>query len=139
MGALTPGKCFKRDHRRYVWQSGVGGTSYTLANSRIKGREGPRVAGSNRLIDGSYIEASGAGQDHGDGIQCYTGGRFNTDNVVIRNTYVKMTPGVNNGGIFFADYCNADLTLRTSRLMATAPRMGPSGFPATGRTRAFGG
>jgi len=92
------------------------GSNYTLRDSRVKGREGPRIAGSNTTIEGSYIEVAGSGDDHGDGIQCYTGRRTPIDNIVIRNTYVKMLQGSNNAGIFFADACLADLTLENVKV-----------------------
>lgn len=108
------------------------GTRYTLSNSRVRGREGPRIAGSNTTIDGSYIEVSGASGDHGDGIQCYTGARTNTDNIVIRNTFVKMLPGVNNAGIFFADYCLADLTLENVKVDGDGSPNGAIWLPCAG-------
>ena len=91
----------------------VGWGNYQLIDSRIRSREGPRVGGDNILIDGCYIECTGVGPDHADGIQAYvgSGGQYTTKNIVIRNTKIVMTPGSNNAGIFFADGAGAELTL----------------------------
>src|SRR4051812_15118705 len=110
----------------------VEGTRYTLRDSRVRAREGPRIAGSNTTIEGSYIEIAGSGDDHGDGIQCYTGERVNTVNIVIRNTHVKMLPGANNAGIFFADYCLADLTLENVKVDGDGSPNGAIWLPCSG-------
>ena len=110
----------------------VVGTRYTLRDSRVRGREGPRIAGSNTTIEGSYIEVAGSGDDHGDGIQCYTGQRTNTANIVIRNTHVKMLPGTNNAGIFFADYCLADFTLENVKVDGDGSPNGAIWLPCNG-------
>jgi hypothetical protein len=92
----------------------VGNENYTLLNSRIRSREGARVSGNNITLDGNYIEVSGTGSDHGDGVQAYCtlgSQQDNLTNIIIRNTRIVMLPGANNAGIFFADHCGADLTL----------------------------
>jgi hypothetical protein len=110
----------------------VGGTGYTLRNSRVKGREGPRIDSSNTTIDGSYIEVAGSGADHADGIQCYAGGK-GIGTVVIRNTYVKMLPGSgNNAGVFFADFCAADLTLENVKVDGDGASNGAIWLPCNG-------
>jgi hypothetical protein len=86
--------------------------NYNLVNTRIRSREGPRVSGSDILIDGCYIEVAGMGDDHADGIQGY-GGRTqqNCKNVIIRNTKVVLKGTALNAGIFLADHCGAELAL----------------------------
>ena len=51
----------------------VGGTgSFTLDHIRIDAREGVRIGGSGDItISNSYIETTGQGADHADGIQAY--------------------------------------------------------------------
>jgi hypothetical protein len=89
-----------------------GYANYNLLNSRIRTREGPRVSGSNILIDGCYIEVVGVVGDHADGIQAYGGSsQANMKSIVIRNTKVVLTGSGLNAGIFFADHSGAELTL----------------------------
>jgi len=120
--AVSPGRIYNTGSTLLTWQnltvedeSGdalCGSANYELLNTRYRGREGPRVSGSNVLIDGCYIEVHGTGDDHADGIQGYKGGsQGNAKNIVIRNTKVVMTTGALNCGIFFADMLGADLTL----------------------------
>ena len=86
--------------------------NYSLIDCRMRTREGPRVSGSNILIDGCYIEAYGSETDHADGIQAYGGStQQNFKNVVIRNTKIVLTTGALNAGIFFSDHSGVDLTL----------------------------
>lgn len=88
--------------------------NYSLLNTRIRSREGPRVSGDNILIDGCYIEVAGFGDDHADGIQAYGGStQGDMKNIVIRNTKVMCTGGALNAGIFFADHAGANLTLES--------------------------
>jgi hypothetical protein len=111
----------------------VGWGNYQLIDSRIRSREGPRVGDDNILIDGCYIEVSGTGDDHGDGIQAYVGPttqQYNIKNIVIRNTKVVMMPGMNNAGIFFADRSGAELTLENVYVDGDGAPMGRSGCPA---------
>lgn len=95
--------------------------NYNLLNSRMRTREGPRISGSNILIQDSYIEVASMDPDHGDGIQayhCFTGQanctNTNFTNVVVRRTTVvlKGTSAL-NAGIFLADHSGVDLTLDT--------------------------
>jgi hypothetical protein len=96
-------------------QASFGYGNYTLKNSRIRSREGPRISGSNILIEDTYIEVAGVGDDHGDGIQAYastSGANSNFKNVVVRRTKVVLTGGALNAGIFLADRSGVDLTLQ---------------------------
>ena len=86
--------------------------NYSLLNTRIRSREGPRVSGNNILIEWCYIEVAGLGDDHADGIQAYGGStQGEMKNIIIRNTKVICKGGALNAGIFFADHAGADLTL----------------------------
>jgi hypothetical protein len=93
---------------------GFGYGNYTLKDCRYRGREGPRVSGSNITIDGCYIEIQAVSGDHGDGIQGYGGGsQGHASNIVIKNTKIVFTgSGGSNAGIFMADHIGCDpLTL----------------------------
>lgn len=97
-------------------QPSFGYGNYTLLNSRMRTREGPRISGSNILIEDTYIEVAGVGSDHGDGIQAYantTGPNVNYRNVVLRRVNVVLTGGALNAGIFLADHSGVDLTMDT--------------------------
>lgn len=127
-----------------VDQSGepaVLGSNYTLRNSRIRAREGVRVSGSPITVDGTYIEVSGVSPDHADGIQCFYGWKSVGGKVVVRNTFVKVTPAgsgdytPNNGGIFFADYCAADLTLENVKVDGDGASNGAIWLPCNGNDK----
>lgn len=100
-------------------QPSFGYGNYTLLNSRMRTREGPRISGSNILIEDTYIEVAGVGSDHGDGIQAYantSGPNVNYRNVVLRRVNVVLTGGALNTGIFLADHSGVDLTMDTVRV-----------------------
>ena len=53
----------------------VGEGSFTVNQVRIDSREGVRLGGDGDIvINNSYIETTGAGADHADGIQAYSPG-----------------------------------------------------------------
>jgi hypothetical protein len=97
-------------------QPSFGYGNYSLLNTRLRSREGPRISGSNILIQDTYIEVSGSGDDHGDGIQAYgstSGSNYNFRNVVVKRTKVVLSGSALNAGIFLADRAGVDLTLDT--------------------------
>ena len=81
----------------------VGGTgSFTLDHIRIDAREGVRIGGSGDItISNSYIETTGQGADHADGIQAYAPG--STGNVTITNTMIVSHSTAATAGMFIAD------------------------------------
>src|SRR4051812_1182483 len=76
-----------------------------------------------------HPQARRSSTDHADGIQCY--GPQNADNITIRDTYIKMLPGANNAGIFFANYCDADLTLENVKVDGDGSPNGAIWLPCT--------
>ena len=123
-GNVTGSPQFNSSGNMVVWQNltindGSGQASfgygnYSLLNTRIRSREGPRISGSNILIEDTYIEVAGVNDDHGDGIQAYhstSGANTNFKNVVVRRTKIVLTGGALNAGIFLADRSGVDLTL----------------------------
>jgi hypothetical protein len=81
---------------------------YTCRRFKLYGREGIRIAGANITCEDFYMEIAGSGDDHGDGIQGYTGGGA-SPNVVFRRGKLIMKPGSNNCGLFCADDCQTGL------------------------------
>jgi hypothetical protein len=80
----------------------VGDGSFTLDDVRINSREGVRIGGSGDInISNSYIETTGQGDDHADGIQAYDPG--GTGNVTITNTTIVSHNTAANAGFFVAD------------------------------------
>ena len=81
----------------------VGGTgSFTLDHIRIDAREGVRIGGSGDItISNSYIETTGQGSDHADGIQAYAPG--STGNVTVTNTMIVSHSTAATAGMFIAD------------------------------------
>lgn len=76
--------------------------SATIKNVRIKSREGVRVGGSGTVtIDGSYIETTGSGDDHADGIQAYSPGDRGT--LKITNSSIVSHNTAATAGLFIAD------------------------------------
>jgi hypothetical protein len=83
---------------------------YTCRRFKLYGREGIRIAGANILCEDFYAEIAGAGDDHGDGVQGYTGGGT-SPNCVFRRGKLIMTSGANNCAWFLADNCRTGLIL----------------------------
>ena len=81
----------------------VGGTgSFTLDHVRIDSREGVRIGGGGDItISNSYIETTGQGSDHADGIQAYAPG--STGNVTVTNTMIVSHSTAATAGMFIAD------------------------------------
>lgn len=99
----------------------VGCQGFTARRFRARGREGIRVCGSNVLVEDFYLDITGSGSDHADGVQGYGGGgQTNMKNVVLRRGNIVVR-GAANAGIFFADGAGVDLTLEDIRVDAQAP------------------
>ncbi len=96
----------------------LGCQNFTARRFRLRGREGIRVCGSNVLAEDFYLEITGSGDDHADGVQGYGGGgQMNMRNVVLRRGNIVLR-GASNAGIFFADGAGVDLTLENIRVDA---------------------
>jgi hypothetical protein len=88
----------------------VGLGSFTLDQVRINSQEGVRIAGDgNMLINNSYIETTGIGADHADGIQAYDPG--GKGNVTITNSTIVSHNSSATAGMFFADNYGGTVTL----------------------------
>jgi hypothetical protein len=74
--------------------------SCNLTRVRIRSREGVRCVSGNINLTWVYIEATGVGQDHADGLQCYSPG--STGTVTVKNSTFKMA-GVTTAGYWSAD------------------------------------
>ncbi|MCA6107152.1 Ig-like domain-containing protein [Bradyrhizobium cenepequi] len=84
-------------------EAAVGGAgSFTLDHVRIDAREGVRIGGGGDItISNSYIETTGQGSDHADGIQAYAPG--STGNVTIKNSTIVSHNTAATAGMFIAD------------------------------------
>ncbi len=72
----------------------------SLTRVRIQSREGIRCVSGNINLTWVYIAATGIGDDHADGVQCYAPG--NTGTVTVKNSTFKMA-GATTAGYFSAD------------------------------------
>ena len=72
----------------------------TLTRIRVSSREGYRCVSGNQNLSWMWIEAVGVGDDHADGLQCYSPG--STGVVTVKNTTIKA------GGSMTAAYFSAD-------------------------------
>ena len=80
---------------------GAGGP-FTMSDVRINSEEGVRIAsGGNINISNSYIETTGVGGDHADGIQAYAPGAVG--NVTITNTAIVSHNQSATAGFWSAD------------------------------------
>jgi hypothetical protein len=96
----------------------VGCQNFTARRFRARGREGIRFCGSNVLAEDFYLEITGSGSDHADGVQAYGGGgQTNMKNLVLRRGNIILR-GASNAGIFMADGAGAELTLESVRVDA---------------------
>lgn len=87
----------------------VGRGSFTLDGVRISSREGVRIGGSGDVvINNSYLESKGQGNDHADTIQIYAPG--STGNVTITNTTIVAHNTAATAGMFVADEWSGTLT-----------------------------
>lgn len=88
----------------------VGLGSFTLDQVRINSREGVRIGGDgNIVINNSYIETTGVGADHADGIQAYSPG--SSGNLTITNSTIVSHTSSANAGLFIADNYGGTVTL----------------------------
>lgn len=88
----------------------VGEGSFTLDQVRINSREGVRIGGDgNIVINDSYIETTGIGSDHADGIQAYSPG--SNGNLTITNSTIVSHNTAANAGLFIADNYGGSVTL----------------------------
>lgn len=74
--------------------------SCTLDHIRLTSREGYRCVSGNQNLLWMWIEATGTGTDHADGIQCYSPG--STGTLTVKNTTIKVS-GEMNAAYFSAD------------------------------------
>jgi hypothetical protein len=74
--------------------------SCSLTRVRIQSREGIRCISGNINLTWVYIVATGVGDDHADGLQCYAPG--NTGTVTVKNSTFKMA-GATTAGYFASD------------------------------------
>jgi hypothetical protein len=82
----------------------------TIKNVRIKSREGVRIGGGGTfVIEDSYIEVNGTGEDHADGIQTYSPGDKGV--LRVRNTLIKCGVDQATAGLFIADNWTGGLEL----------------------------
>jgi hypothetical protein len=80
----------------------VGTGSFNMDTVRINSEEGVRIGGSGTVnINNSYIETTGIGSDHADGIQAYAPG--GTGNVTITNSAIVSHDNAATAGMFIAD------------------------------------
>jgi hypothetical protein len=110
-GVTDPGSTWLQDGGTLSYASvtdmrgdaAVGGSgSFTLDHVRIEAREGVRIAGGGDItISNSYIETTGQGTDHADGIQAYAPG--STGNVTIKNSTIVSHDTAATAGMFIAD------------------------------------
>jgi hypothetical protein len=92
----------------------LGHKNFTARRFKLYGREGIRIAGANITCEDFWMEIAGSGDDHGDGIQAYTGPPPNnppSPNVVFRRGKLIMKRGSNNCGLFCADNAQTGLIL----------------------------
>ena len=90
----------------------LGNRGFTARRFKLYGREGLRIAGANITCEDFWMEIAGSGDDHGDGIQAYTGPPPNnppSPNVVLRRGKLIMRKGANNCGLFCADNAQTGL------------------------------
>jgi hypothetical protein len=74
--------------------------SCNLDHIKIRAREGYRCVSGTQNLSWMFIEATGTGSDHADGLQCYNPG--GTGSVVVKNSTFKVS-GAANAAYFSAD------------------------------------
>ena len=74
--------------------------SCSLTRVRVQSREGVRCVSGTISLTWVYIEVTGVGSDHADGLQCYAPG--STGTVTVKNSTFKMA-GATTAGYFSAD------------------------------------
>jgi hypothetical protein len=83
------------------------GGSCNMTRVRVNSRECVRLTSGNMVITDSYLEATGQGDDHADGIQAYSPGSHGT--LTLRNTSIVAHNTAATAGIFIADNWKADM------------------------------
>ncbi|MGY4594585.1 hypothetical protein ACVWXL_002331 [Bradyrhizobium sp. GM22.5] len=87
----------------------VGTGSFSMDDVRINSEEGVRIGGSGTVnINNSYIETTGIGSDHADGIQAYAPG--GTGDVTITNSAIVSHNTAATAGMFVADNYSGTFT-----------------------------
>lgn len=88
----------------------VGLGSFSIDDVRINSEEGVRIGGGGNInISNSYIETTGVGADHADGIQAYAPG--SSGNVTLTNTAIVSHNTAATAGMFVADSYSGTFTL----------------------------
>ena len=95
----------------------VGFSNYTLRRVHIRNfSDGPRVSGSNILIEDSFMLVCSNSGDHSDGVQGYQGGT----NVIVRHNTIDQRPANDvTAAVFFAD-SSQSATVKDNLLMSGA-------------------
>lgn len=75
--------------------------SCTLRRVRVNSRECIRLTRKDMIIEDSYLEATGQGDDHADVIQAYSPG--STGTLTLRNTTIRAHETAATAGVFIAD------------------------------------
>jgi hypothetical protein len=81
--------------------------SCTLNRVRVNSSEAVRITSGTILIQDSYLEATGSGDDHADVIQAYSPG--SRGSLILRNTSIVAHNTAATAGIFIADSWKPDL------------------------------
>jgi hypothetical protein len=81
--------------------------SCTLNRVRVNSSEAVRITSGTILIQDSYLEATGSGDDHADVIQAYSPG--SRGSLILRNTSIVAHNTAATAGIFIADNWKPDL------------------------------
>jgi hypothetical protein len=81
--------------------------SCTLNRVRVNSSEAVRITSGTILIQDSYLEATGKGDDHADVIQAYSPG--SRGSLILRNTSIVAHNTAATAGIFIADNWKPDL------------------------------
>jgi hypothetical protein len=81
--------------------------SCTLNRVRVNSSEAIRITSGTILIQDSYLEATGKGDDHADVIQAYAPG--SSGSLILRNTSIVAHNTAATAGIFIADAWKSDL------------------------------
>jgi hypothetical protein len=94
----------------------VGCSDFTARRFRVQAREGIRLCGDNVLAEDFFLDISGSGADHADGVQAY--GENGMSNIVLRRGNI-IVRGAANTGVFLADNSSVDLTMEHVRVDGT--------------------
>lgn len=78
---------------------------------RVDSRECVRITAAQLLIDHCYLEATGSGEDHADGLQAYAPGTRNGD-VLIQYTHIVAHQTAATAGLLVGDDWGGSITLK---------------------------